>query len=73
MRHRIRNGKPQFLLKWSGFPHDQNTWEPREHLLDDRLLKDYLKRNPGAKRARVLVSLTCPLLPVPWRPLSSLS
>ena len=25
-------------------------WEPREHLLDDRLLKDYLKRNPGAKR-----------------------
>ena len=25
MRHRIRNGKPQFLLKWSGFPHDQNT------------------------------------------------
>ncbi|CAH3117189.1 unnamed protein product [Porites lobata] len=27
-----------------------NTWEPREHLLDDRLLKDYLKRNPGAKR-----------------------
>lgn len=50
MRHRIRNGKPQFLLKWSGFPHDQNTWEPREHLLDDRLLKDYLKRNPGAKR-----------------------
>ena len=25
-------------------------WEPLEHLLDDRLLKDYLKRNPGAKR-----------------------
>ena len=51
VRHRMRNGQPQFLVKWAGFPDSHNTWEPREHLLDQRLLKRYFKENPRALRA----------------------
>ena len=50
VRHRMRNGTPQFLIKWLGFPASHNTWEPRENLLDGRLLKYYLRRNPAAQR-----------------------
>ena len=50
VRHRMRNGTPQFLIKWLGFPASHNTWEPRENLLDGRLLKDYFRRNPAAQR-----------------------
>jgi hypothetical protein len=28
----IKNGKTQYLIKWEGYPQDQNTWEPVENL-----------------------------------------
>ena len=46
----MRNGTPQFLIKWLEFPASHNTWEPRENLLDGRLLKDYFRGNPTAQR-----------------------
>ena len=50
VRHRFRNGQPQFLLKWLGFPDSHNTWEDRENILDSRLLSKYYKENPRGKR-----------------------
>lgn len=49
MRHRIRDGCPQFLIRWAGFPASFETWEPRENVLDDRLLQGYFQKCPGAK------------------------
>ena len=49
-RHPFRNGQPQFLLKWLGFPDSHNPWEDCENILDPRLLSKYYKKNPRAKR-----------------------
>jgi hypothetical protein len=31
--HTIRGKKVTYLIKWVGYPDDQNTWEPEENLL----------------------------------------
>jgi len=31
----------QYLVKWEGFPHDQNTWEPISNLTN---VKDFVTR-----------------------------
>ena len=41
LRHRVRNGQTQYLVKWAGYPASEATWEPPEHLFDPRLLVDY--------------------------------
>lgn len=41
VRRRIRNGRPEYLVKWVGYPDTANTWEPEEHLLDPRLLQNF--------------------------------
>ena len=46
VRHRFRNGKPQFLIKWAGYPDSFNTWEPLENILDPGLLKRYFQDHP---------------------------
>jgi len=33
-KQRIRNGRPEYLVKWSGYPESDNTWEPRNHLVN---------------------------------------
>lgn len=31
----------QYLLKWKGYSHDDNTWEPEEHLSAADLISDF--------------------------------
>jgi hypothetical protein len=40
------NDKSQFLIKWEGYPKDQNTWEPLENLPVD-MVDEYLGTLPG--------------------------
>jgi chromobox protein 1 len=35
------NEKGQYFIKWEGYPDEQNTWEPPEHLPED-ILAEYL-------------------------------
>ena len=44
LRKRIRNGKPQYFVKWAGYPEREGTWEPEEHLHDPRLLQEFNNR-----------------------------
>lgn len=38
LKHRIDDGKNQYLVKWAGYPKNQATWEPEENILDRRLI-----------------------------------
>ena len=35
------NRKPYFLIKWKGYPHDESTWEPLEHINDKSVFKRF--------------------------------
>ncbi|KAK2160781.1 hypothetical protein LSH36_127g13014 [Paralvinella palmiformis] len=40
-KRRIRKGKVEFLVKWKGWSHKHNTWEPEENILDRRLIDSF--------------------------------
>ena len=43
---RKNHGKLEYLVKWEGFPDDQNTWEPIKHLSNvSHLISEYENQN----------------------------
>ena len=50
VKQRLRNGKPEYFIKWLGYPASHNKWEPAENILDQRLITLFHKEHPRAKR-----------------------
>ncbi|KAJ1560352.1 Trefoil factor 3, partial [Nowakowskiella sp. JEL0078] len=38
---KMQKGKRHYLLKWVGYPHDDNTWEPEENVFCTELVADF--------------------------------
>jgi len=38
-------GQPHYLVKWSGYDHSENTWEPESHLTRESV-RSYQQRHP---------------------------
>ena len=43
-KHRHRNRKLEFLIKWFGYSNRQNTWEPEDHL-SPTLVQEYFQQS----------------------------
>ncbi|XP_070783748.1 chromobox protein homolog 7 [Enoplosus armatus] len=68
VKKRFRKGNVEYLLKWKGWPPKYSTWEPEEHILDQRLVQAYEEkeqrdrtvghRRKGSKTKRLLLQNT---------------
>ena len=46
---RLKRGKLEYLVKWSGYTDDHNTWEPESNLENSKeSINDFHKSNPSA-------------------------
>ena len=66
---RNRQGQRQYLIKWAGYPHSQNTWEPEGNIFDLQLINDFEARqhkyeSPRVAAFRSVFSVIDPLVPV---------
>lgn len=41
---RVKDGKKQYLIKWVGYPENENTWELEENLMCEELLDEFKKK-----------------------------
>ena len=66
---RLRGRGLQYLVHWKGYPHEDNTWEPRSRLLEDcpDLLTDFHRIHPQAPRLLPQIAFAA----LPFRPRSS--
>jgi hypothetical protein len=49
MASRLQRGKLQYLVHWKGYPHEEDTWEPEEHLLNStNLVHKFHRDNPSS-------------------------
>ncbi|XP_074519357.1 chromobox protein homolog 7 [Halichoeres trimaculatus] len=68
LKKRVKRGNVEYLLKWKGWPPKYSTWEPEEHILDQRLVQAFEEkeqrdralghRRKGSKTKRVLLQNT---------------
>src|SRR5712671_1459960 len=54
LNHRVfgRRRQVQYLIKWKGYPHSDNTWEPLENIHAEDLVKAYHKKQPLEHKIR---------------------
>lgn len=45
LEHKWQKGQQMFLVRWKGYGSEHDSWQRRENLSCDRILKAYLKQN----------------------------
>ena len=51
LHSRLKKGKLEYLIKWSGYTDEYNTWEPVSNLENSKeAIEDFHKENPSAPR-----------------------
>ena len=51
LNSRLKRGKLEYLVKWSGYTDDYNTWEPESNLDNSKeVINDFHKSNPSTSR-----------------------
>ena len=51
LNSRLKHGKLEYLVKWSGYTNDYNTWEPEANCANSpNIISDFYKKNPSAPR-----------------------
>ncbi len=43
-KKRLRKGRLEYLVKWKGWSHKDNTWEPEDNILDPRLIHQFERK-----------------------------
>ena len=62
---RIIRNKLHYLVKWEGYPHEENTWEPLENVTHAKdAVHEFHRANPGAPR-----QIGALYNEITWRPL----
>src|ERR1700738_1042115 len=57
----LHRGKPQYLVKWKGYPHEENTWEPEMNVTHSPdAVSSFHKAHPSAPRR---ISTQLPFVP----------
>ena len=46
---RMKDGRRQYLIKWTGYPNSQNTWEDASAITDRKILKRYQRKKSALK------------------------
>jgi len=42
LKSKLRQGRKYYLIKWKGYPNEENTWEPEESFTNaDEILKAF--------------------------------
>ena len=47
VKSRKRKNIQEYLVKWEGYPDDQNTWEPEQNIHDKDLIKEFESKRRG--------------------------
>lgn len=55
---RMYKGKQQYLIKWEGYSESENTWEFKENLMCEDLLKEYIEKKKKTKETKGNVKKT---------------
>ena len=50
MKQMGRRRKMYYLVKWKGYPTSDNSWEPRENIHAEELIKEFQIRNSRKQR-----------------------
>ncbi|CDW57139.1 E3 SUMO protein ligase CBX4 [Trichuris trichiura] len=50
-KRRVRKGKVEYLIHWSGYSSKDDSWEPEENILDQRLLDEFHSSSKRSKQA----------------------